>query len=117
MAAWLRVQGGTNLTWGPAWGELLKQEEPQDFCCALGSSGGWCGVLWMRLCEAQQARAQDAHNMSECLQNPLAAPGAQPATLLPHLRTKGPCGYWGPGGQVQRWGTQKTFLVRAVSNQ
>lgn len=76
---WLRVQaapGGTNPTASasPAWGELLKQEEPQDFWCALGWSRGWWGVLWMRLCKAQQSGARDAQNMSECLQTPSQHP-------------------------------------------
>ena len=88
---WLRVQaapGGTNPTASasPAWGELLKQEEPQDFCCALGLSGGCRGVLWMMLCKVQRSGARDAPNMSKCLQTPSQHPEpSQPPRCLPSM--------------------------------
>jgi len=63
-----------NPTASPACGELLKQEEPQDFCRAPGLGRGCQGVLWMRLCEAQGSGAWDAPNMSECLQSPKQHP-------------------------------------------
>lgn len=70
-------------------GNCSSKRNPQDFCCALGLSGGWRGVLWMRACEAQRSGARDAPNISECLQTPWQHPEpSQP----PRLRAEVPVG-------------------------